>query len=68
MGIAVIDGTKEINVHSVLHQADLGLYKAKINGRNRVEQVDEKETVTVAGLRGIEAELLDHGCGFRTVR
>jgi diguanylate cyclase (GGDEF)-like protein len=63
MGVAVIDGTKEVSVHSVLHQADLGLYKAKRNGRNRVEQVDETETVP-SQVRGIEAELLDHGCGF----
>jgi diguanylate cyclase (GGDEF)-like protein len=50
MGVAVIDGTKEVSVRSVLHQADLGLYKAKRNGRNRIEQVDEIETFTVSGL------------------
>lgn len=49
MGVAVIDGTEEVSVHSVLHQADLGLYKAKRNGRNRIEQADEIETVPVAG-------------------
>jgi two-component system, cell cycle response regulator len=48
MGVAVTDGSKQVDVQSVLHQADLGLYKAKKDGRNRVEQVDEVETATFA--------------------
>jgi diguanylate cyclase (GGDEF)-like protein len=67
MGVTVIDDTKEVSVHSVLHQADLGLYKAKRNGRNRVEQVDKAESVP-SQVRGIEGELLDHGCCFRAAR
>jgi len=49
MGVAVSDGSKRVDPHSILHQADLGLYKAKKTGRNRVEQIDETETTQVAG-------------------
>ena len=41
MGVAVADGASEIEVQSLLNQADAGLFRAKRNGRNRVEQVDE---------------------------
>jgi len=41
MGVAVANGEMEPDVQAFLHQADAGLYKAKRNGRNRVEQVDE---------------------------
>jgi diguanylate cyclase (GGDEF)-like protein len=41
MGLAVADGS--VKPDALLHQADLGLYKAKRTGRNRVEQVDEIE-------------------------
>jgi two-component system cell cycle response regulator len=43
MGIAVADGLSVPNARFLLHQADLGLYKAKKNGRNRVEQVNRHE-------------------------
>jgi diguanylate cyclase (GGDEF)-like protein len=39
MGLAVADGS--LDPDGLLNQADLGLYKAKQNGRNRVEQIDE---------------------------
>lgn len=44
MGLAVADGRSTPEAEKLLHQADVGLYKAKQNGRNRVEQVDECET------------------------
>ena len=47
MGVAVADGSKQVDVNSVLRQADLGLYRAKKTGRNRIEQVDEIETTEV---------------------
>jgi two-component system, cell cycle response regulator len=43
MGVAVADGLSAPESEKLLHQADLGLYKAKQNGRNRVEQIDEVE-------------------------
>jgi two-component system, cell cycle response regulator len=39
MGVAVASG--EADLQNLLHQADAGLFKAKRNGRNRVEQVDK---------------------------
>jgi PleD family two-component response regulator len=45
MGLAVADGDSALEPEKLLHQADLGLYKAKHNGRNRVEQIDEVEPV-----------------------
>ena len=44
MGVAVVDGGTEPRVRDVLQQADMGLYKAKNEGRNRVEHVDPVET------------------------
>jgi len=41
MGVAVASGEREAEIQLLLHQADAGLFKAKRNGRNRVEQVDE---------------------------
>jgi two-component system, cell cycle response regulator len=46
MGLAVADGMSELAPETLLHQADLGLYKAKQNGRNRVEQIDEAQSPT----------------------
>jgi two-component system cell cycle response regulator len=43
MGLAVADGLSIVEPAKLLQQADLGLYKAKHNGRNRVEQVDAPE-------------------------
>lgn len=40
MGVAVVDGGTNAEVQDVLHQADIGLYKAKLGGRDRVEHVD----------------------------
>jgi two-component system, cell cycle response regulator len=45
MGLAVADGLSAPEPEKLLRQADLGLYKAKQNGRNRVEQIDEVEPV-----------------------
>jgi diguanylate cyclase (GGDEF)-like protein len=45
MGLAVADGRSVPEPEKLLHQADVGLYKAKQSGRNRVEQVDENEPV-----------------------
>lgn len=42
MGVAVASGETEAELQLLLNQADAGLFKAKRNGRNRVEQVDEK--------------------------
>lgn len=41
MGIAVANGDSPVDLQKLLHRADAGLYEAKRNGRNRVEQVDE---------------------------
>jgi len=41
MGVAVATGNTETDIQLLLNQADAGLFKAKRNGRNRVEQVDE---------------------------
>ena len=41
MGVAVATGNAEADIQLLLNQADAGLFKAKRNGRNRVEQVDE---------------------------
>jgi two-component system, cell cycle response regulator len=41
MGVAVSSRETETELHLLLNQADTGLFKAKRNGRNRVEQVDE---------------------------
>jgi two-component system cell cycle response regulator len=41
MGVAVASGETEADIQVLLNQADAGLFKAKRNGRNRVEQVDE---------------------------
>jgi len=42
-GITVVDGTTGVPVQDILHYADLGLYKAKQEGRNRIGQVDFPE-------------------------
>ena len=41
IGVAFSDGTTRADAHSILHQADLGLYKAKQAGRNRVEHFQD---------------------------
>jgi len=43
MGVAVADGETEPQAHDVLQLADMGLYKAKSEGRNRVEHIDPAE-------------------------
>jgi len=43
VGFAVPDGLSVAKPTTLLHRADLGLYKAKHNGRNRVEPLDEAE-------------------------
>lgn len=43
MGIAVANGDSEVDLQRFIHRADAGLYEAKKNGRNRVEQVDEED-------------------------
>ena len=50
IGAAVTDGSVRPDAHALLHQADLGLYKAKQGGRNRVEQV-ESDCPETAGPR-----------------
>ena len=40
IGIAVLDPLHD-DVHSLLHRADSALYRAKANGRNRVERDPE---------------------------
>jgi diguanylate cyclase (GGDEF)-like protein len=49
VGVAVSNGSKRLDAHSILHQADLGLYRAKQTGRNRVEQIEETETTQTVG-------------------
>ncbi|MGA8152608.1 MAG: diguanylate cyclase [Terriglobales bacterium] len=41
MGVAVASGETEADLQLLLNQAEAGLFKAKRNGCNRVEQVDE---------------------------
>jgi len=41
MGVAVASGETAMDLHILLNQADAGLFKAKRNGRNRVEEVDD---------------------------
>jgi len=41
MGVAVASGDTDADIQLLLNQADAGLFKAKRNGRNRVEQVDK---------------------------
>jgi diguanylate cyclase (GGDEF)-like protein len=43
MGIAVATPEAEMDLHKIIHRADIGLYKAKRNGRNRVENVDAED-------------------------
>jgi two-component system, cell cycle response regulator len=43
IGLAFGHGNQELE--TLLHQADLGLYQAKRNGRNRVELADEGATI-----------------------
>ena len=45
MGVAVADGGTEVDLQALLHQADLGLYKAKQEGRDRIGQVDQGNAV-----------------------
>lgn len=42
IGVAVVDSSKAIDVQAALHQAGLGLDKAKRGGRNRVEEVEDR--------------------------
>jgi diguanylate cyclase (GGDEF)-like protein len=43
MGIAVANADSDASPKALIHRADIGLYKAKRNGRDRVEQVDPDE-------------------------
>lgn len=43
MGIAISKGDSQIDLQTLIHLANAGLYEAKQNGRNRVRQIDEQE-------------------------
>ena len=43
MGIAVSTG-EPVSIETLIHRADVGLYQAKVKGRNRVEQVDPDDS------------------------
>ena len=65
MGVALADASKQVDVHSVLHQADRRLYKAKEAGRNRAVLIHglplfkpQLATFRLAALRGSRTALL----------
>lgn len=45
IGISIFDTNRDTSVDMILHKADLALYKAKENGRNRCEIYKEEEIV-----------------------
>jgi two-component system cell cycle response regulator len=48
MGVAVSNGLGEVEAERLLNQADVGLYDAKKNGRNRVEHAEvSKSTIQI---------------------
>lgn len=49
MGVATDQG--EVKLETLLNLPDLGLYRAKRNGRNRVKQVDESEEAAATGTK-----------------
>ena len=44
MGVTVSDGTENVLIEDLLHQADQALYDAKENGRNRVRAYTVQST------------------------
>ena len=50
MGVAVVNEKTELPLEEVLHLADVGLYKAKSEGRNRVEHISPGEAKNRRGL------------------
>jgi diguanylate cyclase (GGDEF)-like protein len=62
VGVAVIEPTPERNPRGALQLADQALYEAKVQGRNRVELMDDADhRMLVTGVFSMDASLVGNG-------